>query len=250
MKTIPTCWKLAVVSLLLITFQARGEWFLSVYGGFVNTESSDVHLKENGNDLTFHNVNWGDESFKGSPYGGYRMGYWFDRKPNWGVSVEWIHAKMVADLKQTVSVTGTRNDSEPLANTFDNLQFTHGYNLFTLNLEHRWFLTKPESKSFWSRFEPYAGIGAGAAMPHMEVTTANSNTQEYQLGGPAFQGFAGMDVALCRYASLFIEGKLTYADVDVDLNGGGSLHTDPLSEHFAVGLTIHLGRPDRQAHDK
>ena len=252
MKTKSNIWKLLPVGLLFLFLgcQARAEWFFSVYGGWVNTEPTDMHLQEAGDDVTFHNVEWADESFTGSPYGGYRLGYWFDRKPNWGLSVEWIHAKMVADLAGTVSVTGTRNGPEVLGNTFQNLEFSHGHNIITLNLQHRWFLTEPEEKSFWSRIEPYAGIGAGVVIPHLEVTTTASKTEEYQMTGPACQGFAGFEVRLFKYASLYMEGKLSYADISADLGGGGKLHLDPFSEHFVVGLTLHAGRPNRKSRSK
>jgi lipid A oxidase len=246
MKTV-AC--IAVAAAPFITLPAQGEIFASVYGGMVNTEDSDLHYKQGSTDVTFHDVKWDDESFKGSLYGGYRLGYWFDHAPHWGISAEWIHAKMVADLNQNVSVTGTRgglpvNTTEPLGNSFDNLQFTHGHNFGLLNVHYRWFLTEPESDSFLSRLEPYVGLGAGFAWPHVEVDTVSptTSTAEYQLpAGFACQGFAGVSLRLAKYVSIFTEAKLTYAQLDVDLPGG-SLETEPFSEHIVVGLSINFGK--------
>ena len=241
-----------VTAIFLTVASVRAEVFVSVYGGWVNTEETDVHYKQGNNDLTFHGVQWDDQSFEGSPYGGYKLGYWFESAPHWGISAEWIHAKMVADLGQNVSVTGTRggsavNDTERLGNTFNNLQFTHGHNFGLLNVHYRWFLTRPGDKSFFSRIEPYAGVGAGFAWPHVEINTVSpaSDTEDYQLpAGFACQGFAGVNLRLAKYVSLFTELKLTYADIDADLPGG-SLDTDPFSEHLVLGLSVNFGSAKR-----
>lgn len=237
---------------IFATLSARAELFVSIYGGWANTEGSDVHYKQGTSDLTFHGVKWDDESFKGSPYGGYRVGYWFDHAPHWGVSGEWIHAKMVADLDENVSVTGVRggspvNTTEPLWNSFNNLQFTHGHNMVLVNVHRRWFLTEPEEESFLSRIEPYAGIGAGIAWPHVEIGTVSpaSSTEEYQTpAGFACQGFAGVSLRLAKYVSLFTEFKLTYADINADIPGG-SLETEPFTEHVVLGLSVNFGKARR-----
>jgi len=226
---------------------SRAEFFASLYGGWVTTPDTDVRLKQPGNtDLKFQGVSWDSQSFQEPLYYGAKLGYWFSSAPNWGTSLEFTHAKMIADLDQMVNVSGVRagtavNGPEPLSDTFQHLEFTHGYNLLTLNVQHRWFLGQPQGRSFWSRLQPYVGTGAGAAIPHAEVTAGNATVSEYQAAGFVWQGFAGLNVDVVKHVSVFGEYKATYADMTVDFPAGGSVQIDPWSHHLVFGITISLG---------
>ena len=77
------------------------------------------------------------------------------------------------------------------------------------------------------------------------VTTATSNTHEYQEAGFAWQGFAGLHVRLAKYIAIFTEFKLSYADMHLDLPNG-SLEIQPWSEHLVLGLSLTLGKPNRR----
>ena len=95
-------------SLLITT--AHAEWVLTLYGGFANTPDTDLKFAEpGGTELTFKDASWEDNSFNDPPYFGVRLTYWIDRSSNWGLAVDFTHAKMIANLDESVRVTGARN---------------------------------------------------------------------------------------------------------------------------------------------
>jgi hypothetical protein len=61
---------------------------------------------------------------------------------------------------------------------------------------------------------PYAGIGAGLAVPHVEVRFAgkpkSERTNEYQYAGPAAQAIVGLELQIGR-VSYFLEYKFSFA---------------------------------------
>ncbi len=231
---------LLVVGLYPLSVQA--EWMLSVYGGIAHTLDSNVTLKmPEDTHLTYHNVSWDDDSFQEPQYFGLRLTYWFSRQSPWGVAVDFTHSKMIAELDEAVSVTGRRdgevvNAREGLGDSFLKLEFSHGQNLLTANVLYRW-LTQSR-RSWLHRFEPYVGLGAGAATPHVEVQAGPLPTGNYQLAGPAFQGLAGLNIDLIKHLSVFTELRLSYAHIEADLRGGGSLETDAWIYHFNIGLWL------------
>jgi hypothetical protein len=226
----------------LYPLSVQAEWMVSLYGGIARTLASDVTLKELGDThLTFHDVSWDDESFKEPQYFGLRLTYWFDRRSPWGLAVDFTHAKMIADLDEEASVTGIRggkliNARAALSDSFLKLEFSHGHNLLTANVLYRWLM---QSRSpGLNRLQPYVGLGAGAAFPHVEVGLGPFSTGDYHFAGPALQGLAGLHVNLMKYLSVFAEVRLSYSHLDVDLQGGGSLETDALTYHFNIGLSL------------
>ncbi|HSF47099.1 MAG TPA: hypothetical protein VLA73_01905 [Burkholderiales bacterium] len=99
---------------------------------------------------------------------------------------------------------------EKLSATFSKLEFTHGYNLFTLNLVRR--------SSFRAKaLVAGAGAGAGIAIPYVEVGRTGwpmaSRTSEYQMSGPAAQVLGGVEWHFAPHFSLFIEYKLSCAAI-------------------------------------
>lgn len=223
--------------LLVIAFPsaARAEWRLSAYGGASDTWDSDVKLHQpGGTDLTLNDVSWSSESFKSPIYYGARLTYWFDAAP-WGLALDFTHAKMIASTGDVVEVSGTRagmpvSGSEPIGNTFSNLQISHGLNLLTLNGLYRWQTSRG--------VEPYVGLGAGVAIPHIETNIGGVETQEYQLAGPAAQALVGLSAPVYGRFSVFAEYKLSYADISADLTGGGTLDVKPWTNHFLAGLSF------------
>ena len=231
------------VALVLSAAPAQAEFVISIYGGDVFTHDTDVDLTEPGTSLTFENVPFDGESFEKPPYYGYRVSYWLKSRPNLGGALDFTHAKTIADRAKPVTVTGTRGGApvstvEPAGNTFEELEFSHGHNLLTANGLYRWFPTGQRDDSLLGRLQPYAGAGAGVAIPHVEIITPTSRTKEYQIAGPAVQGLLGVNVDLHRYISTFTEYKLTYANINADLSGGGEVEVNPLTHHFIVGLSV------------
>jgi lipid A oxidase len=150
--------------------------------------------------------------------------------------VDFTHAKTYGDLGATVGASGTRGGAavaptETVGTTFSTLEFTDGLNLLTLNGMHRWVLDQD--------LRPYAGLGIGVAIPHVEATTAfGPRTFDYQLTGVALQGVVGLEIRMTEMFSLFSEYKLSYAQIDADLDNGGSLSTDIWTNHFVLGLSL------------
>ena len=194
---------------------ARAEIQLSAYGGGSISFDSDVDLKENGTSTTYSDVSWDGESFKPPPHWGLRGTWWFDSYPNWGVAIDFTHAKVKAD---------------PRPSDFQTLEFTDGLNVVTANALYRY----PTD----TRFTPYGGLGLGLSIPHVEVKTANSSTFEYQVAGVAAQGILGVDFRVWNGLSVFGEYKLSYTNNDAGLNGGGSLETDIWTNHFNFGIAF------------
>jgi lipid A oxidase len=216
------------------------EWVASLYGGKARTEPSDVTLDQpGGTDLRFERVSWDDESFKPPVYWGARLTRWTESAAGWGAALDFAHAKMSANPAQTVPVSGTRagapvSGSDALGNTFSSLSFTHGFNLFTVNALYRWAAWQG---GMLSEVRPYAGAGLGIAWPHVEIGVGTQTTAEYQVAGPAYQGLVGLDVKVFGRISLFVEYKLSRADMRVDIAGGGSVQLRPVTQHAIVGAS-------------
>lgn len=214
------------------------EWVASFYGGKARTSASDVTLNQpGGTDLRLEQVSWDDESFKPPIYWGARMTRWSES--GWGAALDFTHAKMSARPEQVVHVSGTRagtsvNANEALGNTFASLSFTHGFNLFTANALYRW----PAWQGIaLGEIRAYAGAGLGVAWPHVEIGAGGQTTAEYQVAGPAYQGLVGLDMKAFDRISIFVEYKLSRADLRVDLSGGGSVRLKPVTQHAIVGAS-------------
>lgn len=224
--------------------EAGAELFLSGYLGVSSTYDSDVELnRPGGTSLTFIDVSWDDDSFSAPPYYGFRIGYWFNEYPNWAVAVDFTHAKMYGELNRTASVSGTRSgapvsEQEPLGETFEVLEFSDGHNLLTLNGMYRWMDLGTPGQGFLYRLQPYVIAGLGIAVPHVEVTVEGSRTFQYQVTGLAAQTGAGLDVDITRWFSVFAEYRLSYAEIDADLEGEGTLKTEPWTHHITFGVTF------------
>lgn len=220
-----------------------GDIQLGAYGGPATTSPSDVHLSQpNGTHLTIHDVRWRGEPFKRPPYYGYRGTLW-PADGAFGAMLDFTHIKAEAFEDQTVHLSGQldgepRSGKESLSRIFQKLEFTHGYNLLTLNALYR-RVAKPNA-----RLVPYFGVGIGLSIPHVELYRTGwaneTRTNEYQIGGPAMQLLAGVEWRFAHRISLFVEYKLTCSLVSGNLVGGGSVKTDLCSHQLLSGPTLHL----------
>jgi lipid A oxidase len=210
--------------LVLAPAAANAEFQISIYGGANTVNDGDVTLDTGAGPVDF-DVDWEGKSFEMPLYWGLRGTYWLADfgAPRWGLGIDFTHAKAETDR------------SGALAAAFSHLEFTHGLNSFTLNGLYR--------APVGERFTLYAGAGAGASIPHVEVDTIApvTSTREYQLTGPVIQGLAGASVGLGGGFSMFGEYKASYAWNEADLNGGGTLDADMLIHHFALGLSFSFG---------
>ena len=196
---------------------AQAEWEISVYSGVNTSPHSVVDYNFNlgaGNQST--TVKWDGEAFVMPPYFGLRATWWLESYPGWGIAFDNSHSKV---------------NASPMPAGFEKLEFTDGINIYTMNLQYRFKNT--------SRFTPYLGVGAGFTTPHVEVqnTAQTSTTFEYQFGGPAVLGLIGVSTEINENWSVFTEFKSAYVMIDADLQNGGSLSTNIVSNQFILGVS-------------
>ncbi|ALN71289.1 outer membrane protein [Aureimonas sp. AU20] len=212
---------LACLALLATLGSARAEYVISAYGGYNFSFDSTVDVA-NAPSTRRLDVEWDGRTFEsGAPFYGVRATAWANDlgHPHWGVALDYAHAKVAAD---------------PLPMGVQTLEFTDGLNLLTINALYR---ADP-----MGRLTPYAGLGAGVAIPHVEYQEAGGpRTFEYQVTGPAVQALAGADVSVTDFLSVFGEYKLSYSHNEADLKGGGSLETDILTNQIVLGASFRFG---------
>lgn len=206
----------AAFMLLLPVGAQAADLELSFYTGYQTAPHSTV----TGNDPALGGLDfragWEGKSFEAPPYYGLRAMWW--QPSGWGYGVELNHAKVYADGE-------TRSD-----NGFERLELTDGLNLVTANLMRRW-----QSDSRWT---PYVGGGIGVAVPHVDVTTPSGVTFEYQVTGPAVILVAGAAYSINDRWSVFGEYKGSYSSNTLDLEGGGELQTDIITNALNIGVTF------------
>jgi lipid A oxidase len=163
---------------------ARAEFQIGLYGGWNDSFNSDITLVQpNGTNMRLKDVPWDGASFDDPPYWGLRGIYWLNSRPNWGLMVDYNHAKVIADQSAVVSVSGMRDGipvgpKDRVGNTFSTMEFTDGLNEIYGGAMYRW----P-----FERWTPYVGLGVGASFPHVEIkrTGGTIETFEYQVTGVA-----------------------------------------------------------------
>ena len=219
---------------------ACAEVQIGVYGGWNDSFDSDITIVQpNGTNLTLKDVPWDGASFDDPPYWGLRGIWWFDTNPNWGVMIDYNHAKVIADKGAVVSASGTRDGvtigpKDRVGNTFRVMEFTDGLNEIYLGGTYRWQ---------HERWTPYVGLGVGASFPHVEIQRTGSSikTFEYQVTGVAVEGLVGVEYRITPRVSAFGDYKLSFSSNDADVKGGGTLETDVWTNHFILGLSLRFG---------
>lgn len=200
----------------------------TLIGGYIGAPyhlRSDAHLvRPDGTDLTLRGLQWDGEPFKFPVYGGARVVRWHGPV---GYMIDFLHDKAIARtgkgahgakvtgeraIVDSVVASGThkgRPVSSPvkLTDVLERLEFSHGHNMLLPTALVRLGGLSP-------RLRPYAGIGGGLALPHVEVWPAgegnDARTNEYQVAGPAAQVVLGLELRGAR-GSYFVEYKFTFA---------------------------------------
>jgi lipid A oxidase len=222
---------------------ARAEFVVSVYGGVTFHQNSDLRYQQSGGtDLTFHDVHFNSQNFRSPPYYGARIAYFLGERSHLGFGVEFFHSKIYLDANSTVRVTGQRagvavNGSEPVRNTIEDFANSHGLNFLTADVIYRWFLAEP-GQGFFSRLQPYTGVGAGVLIPHVEATIGGVRQENYQITGPGAQGFGGLNFNITRHLLLFTEYKFSYAHLNGEDVPGGRISADAFTHHLVLGLGL------------
>lgn len=210
----------ALVALLMAPAMASAEVELSFYGGSQSAPHSVVTVT--GDPLIpdeQFTAGWDGLSFTAPPQYGIRATWW--QNSSYGFGVELNHAKVYAD------------DATRAANGYDVLEFTDGLNILTVNGFRRW-------QDAFAGFTPYVGGGIGISVPHVEVNKNGSDTFGYQFGGPAVAWMAGATYPINDRWSVFGEYKGTYSINNVDLDSGGTLETNVITNslNFGVGFNF------------
>lgn len=208
-------------SIAVLCVSASAAWAqeieLSVYGGYQTAPHSRVTGARADGSVFSERIGWDGKSFSAPPYYGLRGTYWL--ASNWGYGVELTHAKVYAPATEMPA-------------GFSRLEFTDGHNIVTLNALRRW-------PGLWhEKLTPYAGVGIGAAVPHVDVNENGNRTFGYQVTGPAFRAMLGASYALNERWALFGEYQFTASDNKADLEGGGSLNATILTNALNMGVSL------------
>lgn len=199
---------------------AAAEWELSFYLGTQSAPHSDVdgEIRDGTGALVpfSQGVEWEGDSFTDPLYYGLRLTRWSNEVSGW--AFEFNHAKVYA----------SDEDLEDLG--FSSLELTDGINIITINYMRRF-------PDMFDRLLPYVGAGAGVSVPHVDVSNGVSDTFEYQLTGPAVVWIAGASYPFNDTWAGFVEYKGTYSQNDADLDDGGSLETDIITNALNFGVT-------------
>lgn len=209
----------AFTVLALVAGGASAEMQISVYGGAQGATGNDVKIS----DGTSFDPDWSGKSFSNPLYWGARGIWWLDElnQPNWGVSLDYTHAKVYGNLDNTPP-------------DWTHFEFTDGLNLVTLNALYRF--QDPSRK--WT---PYVGAGVGVNIPHVEVTRASGTTFDYEFGGATLQAQAGISYQFTKHWSSFVEYKGNYSFVDnVPIDSGQSLKTNVFTNAINFGVSFHF----------
>ncbi|MBP1806158.1 outer membrane protein [Rubellimicrobium aerolatum] len=210
---------LAPLALLLAT-PALAEVELSFYGGWQSAPHSGVTIDGGpaGVDDDF-TAGWEGRSFEAPIHAGLRATWWTDADIGFGLDVN--HVKAYAD-------DGTLAESG-----LEHFEFSDGLNVATVNGYRRW-------PGAFGRLTPYVGGGIGVAVPHVEVEDddTGARTWGYQLTGPAVAWIAGATLPLTDRWAVFGEYKGTYSQNEADLDDGGTLSTDIVTNALNVGVSF------------
>lgn len=201
---------------------------VSVFGGMNWNFSSPVTLSSPIAGTDRRDVDWEGKPFQMPPYWGVRGTYWMMPASSFGIGAEFIHAKAYSKINFA---------TDPV---YSHLEFTDGNNLLFVNAMYRF------NPMLDRRLTPYVGVGAGIAVPHVEVIlkgvpAPQNRTWEYQFAGGAAQALAGLEWSFDRNWSAFAEAKISYSHLATDLADGGHLKTYLWQPHLAIGLTYRFG---------
>lgn len=209
----------AIALATFVAAPAVAQMEFSLYSGYQTAPHSNVsgNDPENGGAVDF-TAGWEGKSFDMPPYYGVRGTWW--RSPTFGWGAEFTHAKVYAD------------SATKAASGYDRLELTDGLNILTVNAMRRW-------PGQWGNVTPYIGGGIGIAVPHVDIQpTQGSHTHEYQLTGPALRWMAGASYEISSSWSAFAEYQGTYSANTIDLDSGGQLKTNIITNAINVGLSF------------
>jgi lipid A oxidase len=207
----------SALTIIALPATAMAEVELNFYGGLQSALESDVAVSGDSviPDRT-DTLTWEGRSFDAPPYYGWRATYW--ASPEFGYGLDFAHNKVYP-----------KDDVLPAG--YSKLEFTDGLNTLTVNAYRRW-------ENAIAGLTPYVGGGVGLSIPHVEVVSGASETFGYQVTGSAATWIAGASYPISDQWSVFGEYKGTYTQNDADLDTGGSLSTDIITNAVNVGVSF------------
>lgn len=232
---------LLAAALLAVPRAAAAETVLAFYLGVAWAEDSTIRYKApGGTNLRLSPGQWETQSLRNPLYYGLRVTRWLPGHPHAGVALDFTHAKTYLKTDASAHVTGTRggvpvDTVEPVSNTFGHLNHSHGLNLLTLNALWRGDPPRPGEPDR-AATRPYAGIGLGVAVPHVEVRTALGDTARYDITGAAAQVLAGVTHHTATGWDVFGEYKLSHARLSEPLTGGDRVRLNATLHQLVVGV--------------
>lgn len=210
----------ALIGATLCAGAAQAEFELSAYGGWQTAPHGEVSVR--GDDVVpdaDFTAGWDGRSFEAPPYWGLRATWWQSETLGFGLDVN--HAKVYAD-DATLAEAG-----------YDHFEMSDGLNIITLNAYRRW-------NNGLGDFTPYVGGGVGFAMPHFELIVPGSRTWGYQVTGPAVTWIAGASYPISEQWSAFGEYKGTYSMNTADLETGGTVETNVVTNALNLGVSFNF----------
>ena len=153
--------------------------------------------------------------------------------PWFGVEVEFIHAKAIADPRQIVSITGPGGAQPgvgPLGTVLPRFELSHGLNFVLANAVFRW---APQHAG--ARVALVARVGGGPTVPHAEITTLHDSEDGYQPGSAAFAAALGGEFRLSAHVAALVDVAVTHTHQHVEV-GPGVVDGRLTTRHVIVGL--------------
>jgi lipid A oxidase len=238
----------AATASLLLPALAHAQLVLTLRQGKAWVNDADLRVvRPGGTDLTLRSVQWDDQSYRSPIYLGGTLTWWLPRHREWGLGVDFTHAKAILEADDVAFAEGSLHGqavSGPIAieSVVPHLEFSHGLNLATLNVFRRWAGRPQPVTGYTDLYEPgltfYLGFGAGVAVPHVEAEVDRIPTHEFQLAGPALRVELGLELPLDEHVAIAAEGIVSWTDVRADLAGGGRVETRLLVPQLTLGVAL------------
>ena len=211
---------LSVLAAATVAGAASAQGFeLSVYGGWQDAPHSRVYVDDPVIGTEDFLADWEGRSFEAPPYYGLRATWW--QSETLGFGVDFTHSKVYP------------TDATLADNGYDTLEMTDGINILTANVYRRW-------PGAFGQLTPYVGGGIGASIPHVEVEKNGSSTFGYQVTGPAIAIIAGASYPINDQWAVFGEYKGTYSQNEAELDSGGTLQTDIVTNALNLGVSFNF----------
>ncbi len=149
------------------------------------------------------------------PQYNYRIGYFFNKKKNLGVEINFDHTKYIFQ-EQQVRLKGTLNNRQVdtlidfRADSGFAYYLNNGANFLLFNIVKRWNYYNSKSGNF--KLDGLGKFGIGPVIPHVQNTLfGKNNEQGFQFGGWNVGAEYALRATFYKYVYLEFCNKLDYA---------------------------------------